>query len=143
MTYPQHADKLSLRPQPPVELDIAKMLPFNTYMNSPFNQQTSPFGPAISPFGVNNAMPPFAVSSPTCACHTVVANGRTLLDIHERSIRTACDRTDAAQQAGASISWQGGAASMFRQRLNDCVSDARFTAESARQTRRLAWQAGA
>ncbi|NEG88622.1 hypothetical protein [Bifidobacterium aerophilum] len=105
--------------------------------------QTSPsWSSAGSPFATGSASAPFGMTNASCPCRTVVANGRDLIALHERAVRRADDMTAAARTAASSIAWEGNAATLFRQRLDDCLAAGRRARDEAAAAHRLAWGGG-
>ncbi|MCH9275326.1 hypothetical protein JS533_003420 [Bifidobacterium amazonense] len=96
-----------------------------------FNQ-TSAFGGTPSAFGADHA----------CSCRGTAAASRDLLCTRVSQTQLVADTTASSPSRAASMPWEGNAASLFRQRLNDCAIDARRVVDDAESTLRIA-QAGA
>ncbi|KAB8287848.1 hypothetical protein DSM100688_1315 [Bifidobacterium ramosum] len=112
-----------------------------------FPTSSSPFATPSSPFDVASPTSYFGApvypSPYSCACHAMTAASRDLVAVQSRAVRTVVDRTAAAHIRSATISWDGNAAVLFRQRLVRCVDAARQLENDVAATERLTWIGGA
>ncbi|WP_051923661.1 hypothetical protein [Bifidobacterium biavatii] len=104
-------------------------------MNSIF-ASSSAFGVA-SPFGGSSV---FGTDG-TCSCHGIVDASRNLVSARVSQTRLASEAILAPRSRGDAIPWEGNAASLFRQRLNQCAVDARLVEHNAQTVLSLCWGA--
>ncbi|WP_125968727.1 hypothetical protein [Bifidobacterium samirii] len=94
-------------------------------------------GPLMQP--LSGPVTPAFLTAGVCGCAAAVQSNRDLIESDVALTRAAADGAAALPSATADLDWQGNAASLFHDRLDEVARLAAGVADDADRIRPLAW----